>query len=43
MYSKDQLIGILLSLAKTEIHVSKDDSTRIGYRVRLNALYYNIT
>ena len=39
MYSKDQLIGILLSLAKTEIHVSKDDSTRIGYRVRLKVSF----
>ena len=39
MYSKDQLIGILLSLAKTEIHVSKDDTTRIGYRVRLKVSF----
>lgn len=35
MYTKEQLIGIMLSLPKLEINVNRDDSTRIGYRVRL--------
>ena len=35
MFSKDQLIGILLSVAKPEIHISRNDSLDIGYMVRL--------
>ena len=35
MYTKEQLVGIMLSLPKLEINVNKDDSTKIGYRVRL--------
>tara|TARA_R100001126_G_C4874640_1_gene175204 strand:+ start:717 stop:1115 length:399 start_codon:yes stop_codon:yes gene_type:complete len=35
MYNDDQLIGILISIAKPEIHVSRADNTNIGYRVRV--------
>jgi len=35
MFNKGQLEGILLSLAKPEIHVSRADNTSIGYRVRV--------
>lgn len=35
MYSKDMLIGILLSGAKTEIQIIKDEKSQMGYRVRL--------
>lgn len=35
MFSDDQLIGILISIAKPEIHVSRADNTNIGYRVRV--------
>lgn len=35
MYSKDMLIGILLSSAKPEIQIIKDSNSQIGYRVRL--------
>tara|TARA_R100001510_G_scaffold38883_1_gene35271 strand:+ start:1233 stop:1628 length:396 start_codon:yes stop_codon:yes gene_type:complete len=39
MYTKENLVGILLSLPKLEINVIPDDSTRIGYRVRLRATF----
>tara|TARA_R100001163_G_C5049654_1_gene186575 strand:- start:16 stop:411 length:396 start_codon:yes stop_codon:yes gene_type:complete len=35
MFTKEQLEGILLSLPKPEIHVSRDDRLRTGYKVRL--------
>ena len=35
MFNKGQLEGILLSLAKPEIHVSRANNTSIGYRVRV--------
>jgi len=35
MYSKDILIGIMLSSAKPEIQIVRDDNAGIGYRVRL--------
>jgi len=35
MYSKDMLIGILLSGAKPEIQIIKDEKSQMGYRVRL--------
>lgn len=35
MYSKDMLIGILVSLARTDVLVERKDSAAIGYRVRL--------
>jgi len=35
MFNSDQLTGILISLAKPEIHVSRADNTNIGYRVRV--------
>ena len=35
MFSRQQLEGILLTLAKPEIHVSRTEDTNIGYRVRL--------
>ena len=35
MYSKDMLIGILLSVGKPEIQIIRDDNSNIGYRVRL--------
>jgi len=35
MYSKDMIIGILLSSAKPEIQIIKDSNSQIGYRVRL--------
>lgn len=35
MYSKDMLIGIVLGMAKTEIYLEKNESSQIGYRVRL--------
>ena len=35
MYSKGILIGIMLSSAKPEIQIVRDDNAGIGYRVRL--------
>tara|TARA_R100001015_G_C4571721_1_gene129685 strand:- start:240 stop:635 length:396 start_codon:yes stop_codon:yes gene_type:complete len=35
MYSKGQLQGILLSIAKPEVHVAKASKLQIGYRVRV--------
>ena len=35
MYSKGQLQGILISLAKPEVHVAKAAKLQIGYRVRV--------
>ena len=35
MFNNDQLTGILLSIAKPEIHVSRASNTNIGYRVRI--------
>ena len=35
MFSKGQLEGILLSLTKPEVHMSRSDDTSIGYRVRV--------
>ncbi len=39
MFSKQQLEGILLSHPKTEINVSRDSTTHIGYRVRLKVSF----
>lgn len=39
MFSKQQLEGILLSHPKTEINVSRDATTHIGYRVRLKVSF----
>ena len=35
MFSEEQLQGIVLSLAKPEIHISRDSRLNIGYKVRL--------
>ena len=35
MYNKGQMQGILLSIAKPEIHVSRAGNTNIGYRVKI--------
>lgn len=35
MYSKDMLVGVLLSLARTDVLVERKDSAAIGYRIRL--------
>lgn len=35
MYSKDMLIGILLGMSKCDIYIEKNDSSQIGYRIRL--------
>ena len=35
MYSKDMIIGIMLSVGKPEIQIIRDDNSNIGYRVRL--------
>ena len=35
MFTKEHLQGILLSLTKPEIHVSRDSRLSIGYKVRL--------
>ncbi len=35
MFSKENLEGIFLSLAKTEVSIERVDSSNIGYRVRL--------
>ena len=35
MYSKQQLEGILLSIAKPEVHVARANNTNLGYRVRI--------
>jgi len=35
MFSTNQLQGILLSIAKPEVHISRSDSIQIGYRVRM--------
>ena len=38
MYSKDMIIGILLSSSKPEIQIIKDSNSQIGYRVRLKII-----
>ena len=35
MYSKDMIVGIMLSVGKPEIQIIRDDNSNIGYRVRL--------
>jgi hypothetical protein len=35
MFSHAQLEGILLSMAKPEIHISRANNTQLGYRVRV--------
>jgi hypothetical protein len=35
MFTKEQLQGILISLPKPEVHISKDTRLRTGYKVRL--------
>lgn len=35
MFSKDMLIGIILSSGKLNLNISRDDSRKIGYSVRL--------
>jgi len=35
MFNKGQLEGILLSLTKPEVHLSRTEDTSIGYRVRI--------
>ena len=35
MYSKEMLIGVFLGMSKTEMYIEKNDSSQIGYRVRL--------
>lgn len=35
MFNTNQMQGILLSVAKPEVHVARSDSNHIGYRVRL--------
>ena len=35
MFSQENLEGIFLSLAKTEVSIERVDSSNIGYRVRL--------
>ena len=35
MFSIEQLQGILLSIAKPEVHISRADNLQIGYRVRV--------
>ena len=35
MFSKDMLIGILLSRAKVDFHIQRSDATYMGYSVRL--------
>ena len=35
MFNKSQLEGILLSVAKPEVHISRSQHTNIGYRVRI--------
>lgn len=36
MYSKDMIIGILLSIAKMKLNISVNDRSSIGYEVRLS-------
>ena len=35
MFSKEQLQGILLTIPKPEVHISKDNRLTTGYKVRL--------
>jgi len=35
MFSKNHLEGILLSIAKPEVHITRANNTNIGYRVRI--------
>jgi|TARA_R100000084_G_C4640639_1_gene143632 hypothetical protein len=35
VFSKDMLIGIILSCSKFDLHLSRCDKSKIGYRVRL--------
>ena len=35
MFNANQMQGILLSVAKPEIHVARSDSNHIGYRIRV--------
>lgn len=35
MYSKDMLIGILLSIAKMDLHLERNNASTIGYNAKL--------
>lgn len=35
MYSKDMLIGIILGVAKMELHIERNNTSSIGYNARL--------
>lgn len=39
MFSKDMLIGIILSSSKMDFNIERDDNAEIGYRVRMKLLF----
>ena len=39
MFSKDMLIGIILSSSKMDFNIERDDNAEIGYRVRMRLLF----
>ena len=39
MFSKDMLIGIILSSSKMDFNIERDDSAEIGYRIRMRLLF----
>ena len=36
MYSKDMLIGILLSLAKMDFNIERVSDSKMGYRIKMS-------
>ena len=43
MFNKGQLEGVLLSLAKPEIHTSRANDTNLGYRVRVRVNFRGLS
>ena len=39
MYSKDMLIGILLSSSKMDFHIERARDSQIGYRIKLKLIF----
>lgn len=39
MYSKDMLIGILLSSSKMDFHIERAKDSQIGYRIKLKLIF----
>ena len=42
MFTKEQLEGVIISLAQPEISVERDDNQSIGYRIRLRVHFRSV-